>query len=166
MTTTGLVCGSCGTELSAKAKFCSECGPIAVSGTAGYAQERLREIMAHLVERSASVVRRYGGTVDKFAGDGIMAAFDRPNTLEDHAFRARLGGLDLQAEMAELVKEIEGSDGIGLRVRLGLNSDQLIASEIGSGSVGYTAIGKQGMAQRMEFVASPHAVCSPSPLRG
>ena len=166
MTTTGLVCGSCGTELSAKAKFCSECGPTAVSGTAEYEQEWLREIMAQLAERSASVVLRYGGTVDKFTGDGIMAVFGAPNALEDNAFRAWLGGLDLQAEMAELVKEIEGSDGTGLRVRLGLNSDQLIASEIGSGAVGYTAIGQQGMAQRMEFVASLHAVCSPSQLRG
>ena len=71
MTATGLVCGSCGTELSAKAKFCSECGPTAVSGTAEYEQEWLREIMAQSAERSASVVLRYGGTVDKFTGDHL-----------------------------------------------------------------------------------------------
>jgi class 3 adenylate cyclase len=47
--------------------------------------ERLREIMAELADRCAAVVQRYGGTVDKFTGDGIMAVFGAPVALEDHA---------------------------------------------------------------------------------
>ena len=84
--TAGVACGSCGTGLRENAKFCDECGaPTAVSGdTAEYKQvtvlfadvvhsmdiaaaldmERLREVMTELVERSAAVVRRYGGTVE------------------------------------------------------------------------------------------------------
>ena len=55
--------------------------------------ERLREIMADLVDRCAAVVQRYGGTVDKFTGDGIMAVFGAPVALEDHAVRACLAAL-------------------------------------------------------------------------
>ena len=87
MTTTGLSCGSCGTELNEKAKFCSDCGAAVSTGTkladtraghrpvadvvhsmeiaAAVGAERLREIMAELVDRCAAVVLRYGGTVDR-----------------------------------------------------------------------------------------------------
>ena len=50
-------------------------------------------------------------------------------------------------------------DGVDLRLRIGLNSGQVIAGDIGSGAGGYTAIGEQvGMAQRMESVAPPGGV--------
>ncbi len=45
--------------------------------------ERLREIMAELADRCAAVVQRYGGTVDKFTGDGIMAVFGARDAMED-----------------------------------------------------------------------------------
>ena len=60
--------------------------------------ERLREIMAELVDRATAVVQRYGGTVDKFTGDGIMAVFGAPVALEDHAVRACLAALGIQEE--------------------------------------------------------------------
>jgi class 3 adenylate cyclase len=121
--------------------------------------ERLREIMAELVNRCAVVVKRYGGTVDKFTGDGIMAVFGAPVALEDHAFRACLGALGIQEETARLAGEVKDRDGIDLRLRVGLNSGQVIAGEIGSRSLGYTTIGEQvGLAQRMESVAPPGGV--------
>jgi class 3 adenylate cyclase len=50
-------------------------------------------------------------------------------------------------------------DGVDLRLRVGVNSGQVIAGEIGSGALGYTAVGEQvGIAQRMESVAPPGAV--------
>ncbi|MFZ0834521.1 MAG: AAA family ATPase, partial [Mycobacterium sp.] len=121
--------------------------------------ERLREIMGDLVKRSAVVVKRYGGTVDKFTGDGIMALFGAPVALEDHAFRACLAALDIQHEARRLAAEVQSSDRVELQLRVGLNSGQVIAGDIGSAAMGYTAIGEHvGMAQRMESVAPPGGV--------
>ena len=47
--------------------------------------ERLREIMAGLLDRAAAVVTRYGGTLDKFTGDGDHVRVRAPVALEDHA---------------------------------------------------------------------------------
>src|SRR4029453_739630 len=167
--------------LRENAKLRDECGtPTAVSGgTAEYKQvtvlfadvvrsmeiaaavdtERLREIMTELVNRCAAVVLRYGGTVDKFTGDGIMALFGAPMALEDHAVRACLAALEVQHEAGRLAADVERRDGVALQVRVGLNSGQVIAGEIGSGALGYTAVGEQvGLAQRMESVAAPGGV--------
>ena len=121
--------------------------------------ERLREIMAELVDLAGSVVQRYGGTVDKFTGDGIMAVFGAPVALEDHAVRACLAALGIQQEAQVVAAGVNRRDGIELAVRVGLNSGQVIAGEIGSGALGYTTIGEHvGMAQRMESAAPPGGV--------
>ena len=121
--------------------------------------ERLREIMAELADRCAAVVQHYGGTVDKFTGDGIMAVFGAPVALEDHAVRACLAALGIQEEAKRLASDVQDRDGVDLLLRVGLNSGQVIAGEIGSGPFGYTAVGEQvGMAQRMESVAPPGGV--------
>ncbi|KZS61953.1 AAA family ATPase [Mycobacterium pseudokansasii] len=174
-------CRSCGSAVAATAKFCSECGEPLISSarSAEYKQvtvlfadvvrsmdiaallgaERLREIMAEVFTRSATAVQRYGGTVDKFTGDGIMAVFGAPAALEDHALRACLAAVAIQREIQPLAGDIERDDGVALRLRVGLNSGQVIAGEIGSGPAGYTAIGEQvGMAQRMESAAPPGGV--------
>jgi class 3 adenylate cyclase len=189
MTTATVVCGSCGTELPPNSKFCNECGAAAATATtpAEYKQvtvlfadvvhsmdiaaavgaERLREIMAELADRCAAMVRRYGGTVDKFTGDGIMAVFGAPVALEDHAVRACLAALGVQKEAQRLAVDARNRDGVELELRVGLNSGEVIAGEIGSGAFGYTAVGEQvGTAQRMESVAPPGGVMlSPSTAR-
>jgi adenylate/guanylate cyclase family protein len=96
--------------------------------------ERLREIMADLADHCAAVVQRYGGTVDKFTGDGIMALFGAPVALKDHAVRACLAALDVQKETKRLAVEVKRRDGTELRLRVGLNSGAVIAGEIGSGA--------------------------------
>jgi class 3 adenylate cyclase len=98
--------------LPPNSKFCNECGtPVTqVRRSAEYKQvtvlfadvvhsmdtaaavgaERLREIMTDLADRCAVVVQRYGGTLNQFTGDGIMAVFGAPVALKDHAVRACL----------------------------------------------------------------------------
>ncbi len=105
-------CRTCGTAPLENARFCHGCGSPVQDGdtwaeykqvtvlfadvvhsmdiAAAVGAERLREIMTELVDRAAIVVKRYGGTVDKFTGDGIMAVFGAPVALEDHAVRACL----------------------------------------------------------------------------
>src|SRR5271156_7142854 len=95
--TAATACRTCGTEAREGARFCDGCGsPVKDGDTrAEYKQvtvlfadvvhsmdiavavgaERLREIMAELADRCAAVVQRYGGTGDKFTGDGVMAGF-------------------------------------------------------------------------------------------
>ena len=181
MTAAALVCGSCGTELPPDSRFCNKCGAAVATSTtpAEYKQvtvlfadvvrsmdiaatvgaERLREIMTDLADRCAAVVQRYGGTVDKFTGDGIMAVFGAPVALEDHAIRACLAALGVQEEAKRLAVDVGERDGVELQLRVGLNSGEVIAGEIGSGPFGYTAVGEQvGMAQRMESVAPPGGV--------
>jgi len=174
------VCRSCGATPHEGARFCDACGsPLAASADAAeYKQvtvlfadvvrsmaiaaaldmERLREVMTDLLERSAAVLRRYGGTVE-YTGDGVMALFGAPIALEDHAFRACLAALAIQEEANRLAAEVARRDGVDLRVRVGLNSGRVIAGAIGSGSLGYAVIGEQvGLAQRMESAAPPGGV--------
>src|SRR6476620_1370505 len=118
--TAAISCRTCDTEPLENARFCHRCGsPVAESAThAEYKQvtvlfadvvhsmdiaaavgaERLREIMAELVDRSTAVVKRYGGALSQFTGDGVMAVFGAPITLEDHAVRGCLAALGIQEE--------------------------------------------------------------------
>jgi adenylate cyclase len=173
-------CASCGIELRGGARFCDGCGAsITLQKSAEYKQvtvlfadvvqsmdiakavgaERLREIMADLFDRCAALVNRYGGTVDKFTGDGIMAVFGAPIALEDHALRSCLTALDIQKAMYELAARVQSRDGVHIELRVGLNSGEVIAGEVGSNPLSYTAVGHQvGMAQRMESLAPPGGV--------
>jgi adenylate cyclase len=182
-------CRRCGNDLRAEARFCDVCGssvtPRPASGehkqvtvlfadvvgsmklAAALDSERLQEIMNEMFNGAAAVVQRYHGTVDKFTGDGLMALFGAPVALEDHALRACVSALEIHTVTKELAAEVLRRDGVILQIRVGLNSGEVIAGEIGSGQGGYTAVGHTvGMAQRMEAAAPPGGVmCSVSTAR-
>ena len=118
--------------------------------------ERLREIMHELFNRSAAVVQRYQGTLDKFTGDGLMAIFGAPVALEDHPLRACISALEIQSVAHNLAAEVLSRDNVELQIRIGLNSGEVIAGEVGVGPNSYTAVGHAvGMAQRMEARRRP-----------
>lgn len=177
----GSACRTCGTEPRTGARFCDGCGsPIAVIDAmpehkqvtvlfadvvhsmdlaATLGSERLREVMGELFNRAGSVVQRYGGTVDKFTGDGIMAIFGAPIALEDHAIRACVAALEVQSETTGLAEDVYRRDGVKLQLRVGLNSGDVVVGQLSSSPSSYTAIGAQvGMGQRMESVAPPGGV--------
>src|ERR1700752_3893583 len=134
------ICSVCGHDLRARARFCDECGsPVGTNRAAGERKqvtvlftdvvgsmklaaaldpERLQEIMHELFNRAAAVVQRYGGTVDKFTGDGLMALFGAPMALEDHALRACIAALEIQTTAKELAAELLRRDNIELRIRV------------------------------------------------
>lgn len=173
-------CPTCGTDPLEAARFCHSCGsPVTQSNShaeykqvtvlfadvvgsmhiaAALDEERYREIMTGLAKRSAAVVQHFGGSVE-FTGDGVMAIFGAPIALEDHAYRGCLAALTIQQEANQLGVEVEERDGVAFQLRVGLNSGQVIAGEIGSETLGYAATGEAvGMAQRMESVAPPGGV--------
>src|SRR5246127_292717 len=174
--TAATACPTCGTEPRQDARFCDGCGASVTENhtraeykqvtvlfadvvhsmdiAAAVGAERLREIMTDLANRCAAIVQRYGGMVDKFTGDGIMAVFGAPVALEDHAVRACLAALGIQEQAKVVAETAMRRDAVDLKIRVGLNSGQVIAGEMGSGALGYTAVGEHvGMAQRMESVA-------------
>ena len=182
-------CRSCGYDLRAGARFCDACGsPVNRPAPAGEHKqvtvlfadvvgsmklaavldaERLRDIMNDVFNRAAAVVQRYQGTVDAFTGDGLMALFGAPIGLEDHALRACIAALEIQSVAAALSGEVRRRDGVALRLRVGLNSGDVVVGDIGSSPGRYTAVGHSvGMAQRMESAAPEGGVrCSLSTAR-
>src|SRR5271154_512086 len=179
--TAATACPTCGTEPRQDARFCDGCGASVTEHDtrAEYKQvtvlfadvvhsmdiaeavgaERLREIMTELVTDAAGVLQRYGGPVDKYPGDGVMAVFGAPAAFGGLGLRACLAAVGIQEAVTRLSAEVERRDGVDLHLRVGLNSGEVIAGEIGSGALGYTALGAQvGMAQRMESVAPPGGV--------
>jgi class 3 adenylate cyclase/tetratricopeptide (TPR) repeat protein len=119
--------------------------------------EEWREIMQRFFSMLAETVTRFEGTVDKFTGDGIMAIFGAPVAHEDHAQRACYAALQMLDDVAEYAGVLRRAKGLNFSTRIGINSGEVVAGEIGAGGgSSYTAIGHTvGLAQRMEALAEP-----------
>lgn len=112
-------------------------------------------LAAHLAAM-AEVVLAHGGTIDKFAGDAVMAVFGAPDHVPDHAERALRCALAMQARQAELN---EGAE-LPLEMGIGVNTGVVIAGTVGgAGRLEYTVVGDAvNVAQRLESVAGPGEV--------
>jgi class 3 adenylate cyclase/tetratricopeptide (TPR) repeat protein len=174
-----LVCRSCGSPNSPGVKFCGECGAqLAAAGPAhppreaptserrhvsvlfadlvGFTalsesrdSEEVRELLSAYFERCKQLVERYGGTVEKFIGDAVMAVWGTPVAKEDDAERAVRAALDLVAVVAELDPQ--------LRARAGVLTGEA-AVTIGAESQGMVAGDLVNTAARIQSAAEPGTV--------
>jgi class 3 adenylate cyclase/tetratricopeptide (TPR) repeat protein len=105
-------------------------------------------------------IHRYEGTVNQVMGDGIMALFGAPIAQEDHAARACYAALAMQDSVRQYANDIEGPLGTILKIRVGLNSGEVVVRAIGNDlCMDYSAIGETThLAARMEEMASPGAI--------
>ena len=104
-------------------------------------------------------VHRYEGTVNQVLGDGIMALFGAPLAHEDHAVRACYAALAMQNEMCRHREKLGQSDELGLQIRIGLNSGEVVVRSIGNDlNIDYSALGHTThLAARMQEMAGQGA---------
>jgi class 3 adenylate cyclase/tetratricopeptide (TPR) repeat protein len=177
-------CVECGFELVAGARFCSNCGasqqpaPAPAPGPAapvaarrvtsvlfgdlvGFTSlsetrdtEEVRELLSRYFEESRRIVSRYGGTVEKFIGDAVMAVWGVPTAHEDDAERAVRAGLEL-VDAVTVLGESEGVSGLAMRV--GIVTGE-VAVTIGASQQGMVAGDAVNTASRVQSVAEPGQV--------
>ncbi len=90
--------------------------------------EALSGVLRRYFETVSAAIDRHGGTVEKYAGDAVMAAFGIPVTHEDDALRAARAALDVKASLAALDEQLVRDHGIGLEVRIGIETGEVVAS--------------------------------------
>jgi class 3 adenylate cyclase len=140
-------CASCGAALPEGARYCPGCGAAAerptgerkvatvlfadLVGSTALADsadpERTRARLERFYEAMADEIRQAGGTVEKFAGDAVMAAFGAPAALEDHAERALHAALSMQRRLDDVFAG-------ALRLRIGVNSGEVVVGQAVEGS--------------------------------
>ena len=116
--------------------------------------EDVRELLSRYFDTCRTLIARYGGTVEKFIGDAVMAVWGAPVAMEDDAERAVRAAIDLAAAVEALGVEV-GSD--GLRARVGVLTGEA-AVTLGSRSEGMVAGDLVNTASRIQSVAEPGTV--------
>lgn len=116
--------------------------------------EDVRELLGSYFETSRSIVERYGGTVEKFIGDAVMAVWGTPTAQEDDAERAVRAALDLVDAVHRLGAERGVPD---LALRAAVHSGEAVVT-IGAAGMGMVAGDLVNTASRLQSVAPPGAV--------
>ena len=139
-----MVCARCGASLAPDARFCPACAAPVQTATPPAEERKLVTVLfADLVgsteladaqdpERTRAVPRPLlridghrdrarGGTVEKFVGDAVMAAFGAPAAQEDHAERALHAALAMQRRLGELF-------GDRAALRIGVNTGEVVSA--------------------------------------
>jgi adenylate cyclase len=120
--------------------------------------EEIAEFLSHFFSCAVESIFAYGGTLDKFIGDAVMAFFGAPIPQEDHADRAILAGLMMQRLVGEWNAEREKIGLPPVLIRVGINSGPAVVGNVGTEKrVDYTVLGSAvNIASRLESgVAKP-----------
>jgi class 3 adenylate cyclase/tetratricopeptide (TPR) repeat protein len=118
-------------------------------------------VMNKVLQTMASEIHRFGGEVDQFRGDGLVAFFGTRLAHEDDPERAVLASLMMQMAIQKLADETMDSKGIDLQIRVGINTGEVIAGNIGNNAQHSedTAMGGSiALAARLESTAEPGTV--------
>jgi class 3 adenylate cyclase/tetratricopeptide (TPR) repeat protein len=119
------------------------------------------EIMSQALQLLEAQVYRFGGEVDQFRGDGLLAFFGARSAHEDDAERAILAALGMQEAIGAYAAELARDEGIELRLRVGVNTGEVITTAIGDSRQHRedTAMGEAiSLAVRLENAAEPGTV--------
>ncbi len=122
----------------------------------GMDPEMVKSFIDRALQRLGQEVVRYGGSVDKYIGDNVMAVFGAPVAHEDDPERAVRAGLAMQAAMEEINKDIDVGADVSFSLRVGINSGDVLAGQVGDG---YTVIGDTvNVAARLQAAARQGSV--------
>jgi class 3 adenylate cyclase/tetratricopeptide (TPR) repeat protein len=137
------------TDISGFTRFSADQDPETVS-------EMVNELFCLLTEP----IYRYGGIVDKYIGDAIMAVFGAPIAHEDDPVRALRAALEMQQAAESYFDALEARSGKRLAIRIGLNTGLVVAGAVGTGrKSSYTVLGDAvNVAQRLEAAAGSGSV--------
>ncbi len=114
--------------------------------------EEISTTLNEYFEAMTDIVFKYGGTVDKFIGDGLMVFYGAPEPQPDHALRCVRAAIEMQHKCRELKRRWEPAGRLPLRIRIGINTGEVVVGDLGSARrMEYTVLGSDvNLAQRLE----------------
>ena len=114
--------------------------------------EEISTTLNEYFEAMTDIVFKYGGTVDKFIGDGLMVFYGAPEPQPDHALRCVRAAIEMQLKCRELKERWEPVGRLPLRIRIGINTGAVVVGDLGSARrMEYTVLGSDvNLAQRLE----------------
>src|SRR5437868_8737807 len=123
--------------------------------------EETRDLLSRYFELARTLIGRYGGTVEKFIGDAVMAVWGTPVATEADAERAVRAGLELVAEVGRLGAEA-GAAGLAARAGVVTGEVAVTLGAVGEGMVAGDAV---NTAARVQAAAEPGQVLADEPTR-
>lgn len=119
--------------------------------------EEVSAIMNAFFQVLSDQIFKFGGTIDKYIGDCIMALFGAPIAHEDDAERAVGAAWEMQVQGGKFADDLEERTGIRLKIRIGLNTGLVVAGSVGAEQRrDYTVLGDTvNLASRLESNARP-----------